>query len=144
MTGLLYTSPSHLAALRRRSNSHTVTTPGSLDSLPCSVLACMWLDSDISATLYTHLTIGFLFCFGFFLGFLMSINEGSFKVVVGVFFVNSHSSFIRLNPALSLLSECRYVAVDLAGHGHSSHRSPGVFYSFPSYVMDVRRVIDGV
>lgn len=41
------------------------------------------------------------------------------------------------------LSECRYVAIDLAGHGLSSHRPPGVLYSFPYYVMDVRRVIDG-
>lgn len=36
------------------------------------------------------------------------------------------------------------MAVDLAGHGLSSHRPPGVFYTFPSYVMDVRRVVDGV
>lgn len=48
------------------------------------------------------------------------------------------------SSSLSFLSECRYVAVDLAGHGRSSHRAAGVFYSFPSYVMDVRRVIDGV
>ncbi|XP_038569563.1 serine hydrolase-like protein isoform X1 [Micropterus salmoides] len=49
------------------------------------------------------------------------------------------NTFIPLLP-----KECRYVAMDLAGHGQSSHRRPGVFYSFPSYVMDVRRVIDGV
>ncbi|KAJ0050676.1 hypothetical protein NL108_005069, partial [Boleophthalmus pectinirostris] len=36
---------------------------------------------------------------------------------------------------------CRYVAVDLAGHGLSSHRPPGVFYTFPSYVVDVCRVV---
>lgn len=35
------------------------------------------------------------------------------------------------------------MAVDLPGHGLSSHRPPGVLYSFPYYVMDVRRVIDG-
>lgn len=35
------------------------------------------------------------------------------------------------------------MAIDLAGHGLSSHRPPGVLYSFPYYVMDVRRVIDG-
>lgn len=45
---------------------------------------------------------------------------------------------------LFFLSECKYVAIDLAGHGLSSHRPPGVSYSFPYYVMDVRRVIDGV
>lgn len=36
------------------------------------------------------------------------------------------------------------MAMDLAGHGRSSHRPPGVLHAFPSYVMDVRRVVDGV
>uniref|UniRef100_A0A8C7ZRA6 Serine hydrolase like n=1 Tax=Oryzias sinensis TaxID=183150 RepID=A0A8C7ZRA6_9TELE len=49
------------------------------------------------------------------------------------------------NTLLPLLpKDCRYVAMDLAGHGCSSHRPPGVLYSFPSYVMDVRRVVEGV
>lgn len=49
------------------------------------------------------------------------------------------------NTLLPLLpKEFRYVAVDLAGHGCSSHRPPGVLYAFPSYVMDVRRVIDAL
>ncbi|XP_030579198.1 serine hydrolase-like protein [Archocentrus centrarchus] len=49
------------------------------------------------------------------------------------------------NALLPLLpKEFRYVAVDLAGHGRSSHRPPGVLYAFPSYVMDVRRVIDAL
>uniref|UniRef100_A0A3Q0QZL6 Serine hydrolase like n=1 Tax=Amphilophus citrinellus TaxID=61819 RepID=A0A3Q0QZL6_AMPCI len=49
------------------------------------------------------------------------------------------------NALLPLLpKEFRYVAVDLAGHGCSSHRPPGVLYAFPSYVMDVRRVIDAL
>ncbi|XP_029364756.1 serine hydrolase-like protein isoform X1 [Echeneis naucrates] len=51
-------------------------------------------------------------------------------------------SFNTLIPLLP--KECRYVAVDLAGHGRSSHRPPGVFYTFPSYVMDVRRVVDAL
>lgn len=51
-------------------------------------------------------------------------------------------TFNTLIPLLP--KECRYVAVDLAGHGLSSHRPPGVLYSFPSYVMDVRRVIDAL
>uniref|UniRef100_A0A672Y7Z7 Serine hydrolase like n=1 Tax=Sphaeramia orbicularis TaxID=375764 RepID=A0A672Y7Z7_9TELE len=38
----------------------------------------------------------------------------------------------------------RYLTVDLAGHGLSSHRPPGDFYCFPSYVADVRRVVDGL
>ncbi|XP_040891164.1 serine hydrolase-like protein [Toxotes jaculatrix] len=51
-------------------------------------------------------------------------------------------TFNTLIPLLP--KECRYVAVDLAGHGRSSHRPPGVFYLFPSYVMDVRRVVDAL
>uniref|UniRef100_A0A8C6SFG3 Serine hydrolase like n=1 Tax=Neogobius melanostomus TaxID=47308 RepID=A0A8C6SFG3_9GOBI len=49
------------------------------------------------------------------------------------------------NPLVSLLpKECRYVAIDLAGHGLSSHHPPGVFYTLPSYVADVRRVVDSL
>ncbi|XP_068177693.1 serine hydrolase-like protein [Antennarius striatus] len=51
-------------------------------------------------------------------------------------------TFNNLIPLLP--KECRYVAVDLPGHGRSSHRPPGVLYSFPLYVMDVRRVIDAL
>uniref|UniRef100_A0A3Q3RP27 Serine hydrolase like n=1 Tax=Mastacembelus armatus TaxID=205130 RepID=A0A3Q3RP27_9TELE len=36
--------------------------------------------------------------------------------------------------------ECRYVALDMAGQGRSSHRRPGDFYSLPAYVADVHRV----
>uniref|UniRef100_A0A3Q2Z2W2 Serine hydrolase like n=1 Tax=Hippocampus comes TaxID=109280 RepID=A0A3Q2Z2W2_HIPCM len=49
-------------------------------------------------------------------------------------------SFNTLIPLLP--KGCRYVAVDLAGHGLSSHRPPGVFYTFPSYVSDIHRVVD--
>ncbi|XP_034753027.1 serine hydrolase-like protein [Etheostoma cragini] len=49
------------------------------------------------------------------------------------------------SPLIPLLPKaCRYVAVDLAGHGLSSHRRPGDFYSFPAYVADVRRVADAL
>lgn len=51
-------------------------------------------------------------------------------------------SFNSLIPLLP--KECRFVAVDMAGHGLSSHRPPGVLYSFPYYVMDMRRVIDAL
>lgn len=36
------------------------------------------------------------------------------------------------------------MALDLVGHGLSSHRPPGTFYSALDYVIDVRRVVDGV
>ncbi|XP_053194706.1 serine hydrolase-like protein isoform X2 [Scomber japonicus] len=51
-------------------------------------------------------------------------------------------TFNTLIPHLP--KECRYVAVDLPGHGLSSHRPPGVFYSFSAYVADVRRVVNGL
>uniref|UniRef100_A0A3Q3IA92 AB hydrolase-1 domain-containing protein n=1 Tax=Monopterus albus TaxID=43700 RepID=A0A3Q3IA92_MONAL len=51
-------------------------------------------------------------------------------------------TFNTLIPLLP--KECRYVAVDLAGHGQSSHRPPGDFYQFPLYVMDVLRVVDAL
>ncbi|XP_029297232.1 serine hydrolase-like protein [Cottoperca gobio] len=49
-------------------------------------------------------------------------------------------TFNTLIPLLP--KECRYVAVDLAGHGLSSHRPPGVFYTLPLNVADVRRIVD--
>uniref|UniRef100_UPI0037E7F625 serine hydrolase-like protein n=1 Tax=Semicossyphus pulcher TaxID=241346 RepID=UPI0037E7F625 len=51
-------------------------------------------------------------------------------------------SFNTLIPLLP--KECRYVALDQAGHGLSSHRPPGVFYSFPLYVADILRVVNGL
>ncbi|KAM3622792.1 uncharacterized protein V6R79_003212 [Siganus canaliculatus] len=49
------------------------------------------------------------------------------------------------NTLIPLLPrDCRYVAIDLVGHGLSSHRPPGVLYNFPSYVVDVRRVVDAL
>ncbi len=35
------------------------------------------------------------------------------------------------------------VAVDLPGHGQSSHRPSGCRYNFVEYLTDIKRVIDG-
>ncbi|XP_055364182.1 serine hydrolase-like protein [Betta splendens] len=51
-------------------------------------------------------------------------------------------SFNTLIPLLP--RECRYVAVDIPGHGRSSYRPPGVFYTFPAYVADVCMLVDGL
>ncbi|KAJ0050601.1 hypothetical protein NL108_005015 [Boleophthalmus pectinirostris] len=51
-------------------------------------------------------------------------------------------SFNTLVPLLPI--ECRYVAIDLAGHGLSSHHPPGVFYTLLSHVADVRRVLESL
>ncbi|XP_060916931.1 serine hydrolase-like protein [Labrus mixtus] len=48
-------------------------------------------------------------------------------------------SFNTLIPLLP--KECRYVALDLVGHGLSSHLPPGVFYSHAAYALDLRRVV---
>uniref|UniRef100_A0A3B3ZT40 AB hydrolase-1 domain-containing protein n=1 Tax=Periophthalmus magnuspinnatus TaxID=409849 RepID=A0A3B3ZT40_9GOBI len=49
-------------------------------------------------------------------------------------------SFNTLIPLLP--KEYRYVTIDLAGHGLSSHYPPGALYTCLSYVADVRRVLD--
>ncbi|XP_017554474.1 serine hydrolase-like protein [Pygocentrus nattereri] len=49
------------------------------------------------------------------------------------------------NNLISLLpSDWRCLAIDLPGHGFSSHRPAGVFYGFPYYVADMRRVLEAV
>ncbi|XP_048870566.1 serine hydrolase-like protein isoform X1 [Brienomyrus brachyistius] len=51
-------------------------------------------------------------------------------------------SFNTLIPFLPRDWKC--VAVDLVGHGLSSHRPAGVFYTFPAYVYDVRQVVEAL
>ncbi|KAK3511140.1 hypothetical protein QTP70_032093 [Hemibagrus guttatus] len=55
---------------------------------------------------------------------------------------DNSGSFNTLIPLLP--ADWRCVAVDLPGHGFSSHRPAGVFYSFPSYIADVQRVIEAL
>lgn len=55
---------------------------------------------------------------------------------------DNSGSFNRLIPLLP--QDWRCVAVDMAGHGLSSPRPAGVFYSFPAYVADVRRVAEAL
>ncbi|XP_012684482.2 serine hydrolase-like protein [Clupea harengus] len=55
---------------------------------------------------------------------------------------DNSGSFNTLIPLLP--QEWRCVAVDMAGHGLSSPRPPGVFYTFPAYITDVRRVVEAL
>ncbi|XP_072512894.1 serine hydrolase-like protein [Salminus brasiliensis] len=55
---------------------------------------------------------------------------------------DNSGSFNTLIPLLP--SDWRCLAIDLPGHGFSSHRPPGVFYSFPCYVADMRRVVEAL
>ena len=45
-----------------------------------------------------------------------------------------------LSPSLPAL---HVVAIDLPGHGRSSHRPPGSFYHVQNYIADVKYVTDG-
>ncbi|XP_026788092.3 serine hydrolase-like protein [Pangasianodon hypophthalmus] len=51
-------------------------------------------------------------------------------------------SFNTLIPLLP--ADWRCVAVDLPGHGFSSYRPAGIFYTFPAYITDIRRVIEAL
>ncbi len=53
--------------------------------------------------------------------------------------LDNANSFARLAP---LLPGLRIVALDLAGHGHSSHRPPGASYALADYVHDVLQVAE--
>ncbi|XP_026870617.1 serine hydrolase-like protein isoform X2 [Electrophorus electricus] len=53
---------------------------------------------------------------------------------------DNSGTFNTLIPLLP--RDLKYVAIDLPGHGFSSHRPAGVFYTYPTYFSDVRRVIE--
>ncbi|GAA6071819.1 serine hydrolase-like protein isoform X1 [Tachysurus ichikawai] len=55
---------------------------------------------------------------------------------------DNSGSFNNLIPLLP--ADWRCVAVDLPGHGLSSHRPAGVLYTFPTYIADVRRIIEAL
>jgi pimeloyl-ACP methyl ester carboxylesterase len=53
--------------------------------------------------------------------------------------LDNANSFARLAPHLKGL---RIVALDLAGHGHSGHRPPGVTYNLADYAYDIVQVAE--
>jgi pimeloyl-ACP methyl ester carboxylesterase len=54
--------------------------------------------------------------------------------------LDNAASFSRLAPRLS--AQGPFHAIDLAGHGHSGHRSPGHDYTLVDYVADVAELIE--
>ena len=55
--------------------------------------------------------------------------------------LDNANTFDRLAPQLR---ELNIIALDLAGHGKSDHRAPGVQYHHGDYVLDVMSVVDSL
>uniref|UniRef100_A0A8C4NC86 Serine hydrolase like n=1 Tax=Eptatretus burgeri TaxID=7764 RepID=A0A8C4NC86_EPTBU len=55
---------------------------------------------------------------------------------------DNSASFDTLIPHLP--PEFHYVALDLPGHGHSSHRPPGVMIHFSDYLLDLQRLVSAL
>lgn len=53
--------------------------------------------------------------------------------------LDNASTFDRLAP---LLPELNIIALDLAGHGRSDHRAPGVQYHQGDYVLDIMSIVE--
>lgn len=54
-------------------------------------------------------------------------------------FLDNASSFANLLPELD---NWQCIAVDMAGHGHSEHRSLGAHYHLPDYAYDLHQIIN--
>ena len=60
--------------------------------------------------------------------------EGGARVIALHGWLDNAASFDRLAP---LLPELHLVALDLAGHGRSQHRLPGVYHHFVDWVPEI-------
>ncbi|OMH33802.1 alpha/beta fold hydrolase [Motiliproteus sp. MSK22-1] len=67
--------------------------------------------------------------------------ETGHKVLAVHGWLDNAASFDFLAP---LLPDTRFIAIDLPGHGLSSHRPPGVPYHFVDYIPDVIAAADGL
>ena len=56
--------------------------------------------------------------------------------------MDNAGSFDHLIPLITVPS-LHLVAIDLPGHGLSSHRPPGTNQVFVNYLVDIRRVVEG-
>ncbi|MDX1588623.1 MAG: alpha/beta hydrolase [Oleiphilaceae bacterium] len=54
--------------------------------------------------------------------------------------LDNAASFTRLGPLLG--QHYRVIALDLSGHGYSSHRPPGGDYGIPGYVVDLAQFME--
>lgn len=68
-------------------------------------------------------------------------NQGQGPIVLGIhgFLDNAES----LNVLAPFLTSYHFIALDLAGHGRSSHRSEGAHYNQADYLQDLHALITG-
>lgn len=67
-------------------------------------------------------------------------NQGSGQVVIGLHGYLDNAESLRV--VAPYLSSCRYIAIDLAGHGRSSHRPVGTHYNQADYLQDLHGLIE--
>ena len=61
-------------------------------------------------------------------------------------YYDAYSTFVHVQyegVTVYAIIALHVVAIDLPGHGRSSHRPMGSFYHAPDYVADVKYVVDG-
>ena len=67
-------------------------------------------------------------------------NQGGGKVVIGLHGYLDNAESLRL--LAPYLQSYRFVAIDLAGHGRSSHRAHGAHYNQADYLQDLYALIE--
>lgn len=74
-------------------------------------------------------------------GSLAGLEHGEGPIVLCLHgWLDNAASFVPLIPLLP--RGFRYVALDLAGHGHSDHRPPGTYYHYFDYLSDLVEALD--
>ncbi|BFT29825.1 alpha/beta hydrolase [Alteromonas sp. D210916BOD_24] len=67
-------------------------------------------------------------------------NQGSGRVVIGLHgYLDNAESLRLLSP---YLQSCRFIAIDLAGHGRSSHRPVETHYNQADYLQDLYTLVE--
>ncbi|NMH61332.1 alpha/beta fold hydrolase [Alteromonas ponticola] len=66
-------------------------------------------------------------------------NKGTGRTIIGLHgYLDNAAS---LSPLAPFLSEYRFIALDLAGHGYSSHRPHGAHYNQIDYIQDLHALL---
>ena len=87
-----------------------------------------------------HFAVDTLTIHGLTTNFSSSIQKKSDDLVLCLHgWLDNAASFV---PLLNCLKECNVIAIDLPGHGKSSHKSHDAHYHFIDWVYDVLRIIE--